>query len=220
MNVKICGITNMKDALAAVEAGADLLGFNFYPLSVRYIDPHNCANIQTTLRDLGLKTVSVGVFVNASIQNILSTIDRCGLEYVQLSGDEPPEYLEQLRGIAWKSVRPAHLADLEQIFTMYPPRKNAPAWLVDAQQAGKYGGTGKRADWNLAAHLARQYPILLAGGLNPHNVAEAVQAVHPWGVDVASGVESMPGRKDKQKMIEFIRAAKAMQQENEYADRK
>lgn len=218
MKVKICGITTLDDALAAMEAGADLIGFNFYPISPRYIDPHDCAHIRSALQDRGPAVTSVGVFVNASPLLILSILESCGLDYAQLSGDEPPEYLEELGEKSLKAIRPASPADLAQITSLYPPRKTAPAWLMDAQEPGKYGGTGKRADWSLARQLARQHPLLLAGGLDPSNVARAVQMVHPWGVDVASGVEISPGRKDPKKMIDFVRAARVVEEEVEYAD--
>jgi phosphoribosylanthranilate isomerase len=132
----------------------------------------------------------------------------CGLDLAQLSGDEAPELLDELDGRAFKALRPVDekslLADIER----YPYHDSAPAWLIDACLPGAYGGTGRSADRCLAAELARMAPILLAGGLQPENVVEAIQQVQPWGVDVASGVETRPGYKDHAKMAAFIHHAK------------
>lgn len=197
--IKICGIKTVDDAVAALEAGADLLGFNFYPKSPRYIDVGICRNIMSVMRRHG-RVVCVGVFVNASVADILATLDTCGLSLAQLHGDEPAEMLQQLNGMAFKAFRgiPENLDG----FT----RDEAPAFLLDASVKGLYGGSGITADWEAAAKLAKEYPLLLAGGLTPANVAEAVRQVRPWGVDVASGVESEPGKKDAGKMAAFVQA--------------
>jgi phosphoribosylanthranilate isomerase len=215
MKVKICGITNLEDALAAVEAGADLLGFNFYPPSPRYISPGSCAAILEGLERRRLQVVSVGVFVNASPAQVAAILSECGLAQAQLSGDEPPADLELLGERAFKSLRPENPETLAAWVSRYPRRSLAPAWLVDAYRPGQYGGTGQVADWSLARSLAEQAPVLLAGGLRPENVAEAIAQVQPWGVDVASGVEFTPGRKDRQKMAAFIAAARQVTQENQ-----
>ena len=208
MKVKICGLTNLGDSLAAVDAGADLLGFNFYPPSPRYIDPEDCARIVRELRARGLRVVAVGVFVNASAADILKIMDTCRLDLAQLCGDEPRAVLAAVGPRAFKALRPANATALRESLANYSPRPAPPAWLVDAHRAGQYGGTGQIAEWNLARGLARKAPILLAGGLNPTNVAQAVRQVQPWGVDVASGVETSPGIKDDAKMRAFVDAVR------------
>lgn len=197
--VKICGIRTVADALAAKEAGADLIGFNFYPKSPRYIDVGGCRDIMSVMRRYGHITY-VGVFVNASVPEIRATLETCGLSLAQLHGEETAEMLKALDGKAFKAFRgvPASPDGFA--------RGDAPALLVDASVKGAYGGTGVTADWNRAAELAKQYPLLLAGGLTPENVAEAVRQVKPWGVDVASGVETSPGLKDTGKMKAFVKA--------------
>ncbi len=207
MIVKICGITTLGDALACIEAGADWLGFNFYPPSPRYIAPAACAEITTTLRQKHPEVRLVGVFVDAAPQGIAQILDSCGLHLAQLCGHEPPEHLAMLGERAFKALRPADAAALEADLATYAARVEAPAWLIDAYRPGEFGGTGHTADWLLAAELARRAPIFLAGGLNPENVAEAIAQVRPWGVDVASGVESAPERKDMALVRAFVRAA-------------
>lgn len=202
--IKICGIKTAKDALAALDAGADLIGFNFYPKSPRYIDPGICRDIMAVMRKYGHITY-VGVFVNASVGEIRATLNTCALSLAQLHGDETAEMLKSLHGKAFKAFRGVPVNPGGLI------RNGAPALLVDASVKGEFGGTGVTADWNGAAELAKQYPILLAGGLTPENVAEAVQRVQPWGVDVASGVESAPGVKDAAKMKAFVRAVKRLE---------
>ncbi|HEX9014029.1 MAG TPA: phosphoribosylanthranilate isomerase [Anaerolineaceae bacterium] len=201
--VKICGIKTLDDALAAAEAGAGYLGFNFYPRSVRCIDPAACARITAVLRAEYPKVRLVGIFVNVPAAEIRSVLGSCGLDLAQLHGDEGPEVVAQLAPLAFKAYRggfdPAR-AGL---------RAEPPACLLDAAVQGAFGGTGATADWNAAAGLARQVPLFLAGGLNPGNVAEAVRQVRPWGVDTASGVESSPGVKDAGKIRAFIAAVRA-----------
>lgn len=216
MKVKICGITNLRDALDAIDAGADLLGFNFYPPSPRYIDPQACARLVTGIQDRGLSATSVGVFVNHDVRTISTILDECGLDIAQLSGDEAPEMLVALGERAFKAIRPASQADLVEFQQRYPPREEAPACLVDGYRPGKYGGTGENANWHLARRLAIRSPVLLAGGLNPANVVTAIQQVQPWGVDVASGVERGPGEKDSRKMAAFVNAVRNYTQEHLY----
>lgn len=217
MKVKICGIRTFEEALDVIEAGADMIGFNFYPSSPRYITPGNCMRLvlrlETALREEIADVVLVGVFVNASPRYIHAVFRDCHLDMIQLSGDEPPEVLEELGERAFKALRPASAEALDEAVRLYPRRTMAPAWLVDAFRPGLYGGTGEVGDWAAAARLAREAPILLAGGLRPDNVAQALRQVNPWGVDVASGVESEPGVKDPRKVRDFIRAVRSFQQE-------
>ena len=200
--IKICGIKTVNDALAAMDAGADLIGFNFYPKSPRYIDVGICRNIMSVMRKYGQMTF-VGVFVNASVAEIRGTIETCGLNLAQLHGDESSQMVKSMNGEAFKAFRgiPEHLDGFV--------RDTAPALLVDASVKGAYGGTGVTADWTAVAQLAERYPLLLAGGLTPENVAQAVQRVKPWGVDVASGVESSPGQKDPDKMRAFVQTVRS-----------
>lgn len=200
--VKICGIKTLKDALAAIDAGADYLGFNFYPKSVRFIEKTACAEITSVLKREHPQIKLVGVFVNSSVEDIKGILQTCHLDLAQLHGDETPETFAQLAPHAFRAFRgiPESNAGYE--------RDEAPAILIDAAVKGVYGGSGVTADWTAAAKLAKKYPLLLAGGLTHENVADAVRQVQPWGVDVASGVESAPGEKDAGKMSAFIKAVK------------
>lgn len=206
--VKICGLTTLEDALAAVESGADMLGFNFYPKSPRCLTPQACAQITCEVARVAPTVMLVGVFVNTSAAEVAAILDACGLHLAQLCGDEPPEELRALGDRAFKVLRPPHRAALEAALLRYSARAAPPAYLFDAYIGGQYGGTGRRADWSLARVVARWAPILLAGGLTPDNVAEAIAQVRPWGVDVASGVEATPGRKDRKKMLAFVQNAR------------
>ncbi len=197
--IKICGIKTVTDALAAMDAGADLIGFNFYPKSPRYISVGRCRDIMSVMRRYGHITY-VGVFVNASVAEVHATMETCGLSLAQLHGDETSEMLRELNGRAFKAFR-----GIPQSLNGFA-RPDEPAFLVDASVKGSYGGTGVTADWKSAAELAMKYPLLLAGGLTPANVADAVKQVNPWGVDVASVVESAPGEKDPKKMKAFVQA--------------
>lgn len=198
--VKICGIKTLKDALAAIEAGADYLGFNFYPKSVRFIEKTACAEITSLLQREHPHIKLVGVFVNSPVDEVKDILQTCHLDLAQLHGDETPDMFAQLAPHAFRAFRgiPESNAGYE--------RNEAPFMLIDAAVKGVYGGSGVSADWAAAAKLAQQYPLLLAGGLTPENVADAVRQVQPWGVDVASGVESAPGEKDAEKMKAFVRA--------------
>jgi phosphoribosylanthranilate isomerase len=200
--IKICGIKTLKDALAAIEAGADYLGFNFYPKSVRFIEKSVCAEITSALKHEYPHIKLVGVFVNSTVDEVKDILQTCHLDLAQLHGDETPEIFSQLAPHAFRAFRgiPESNAGYE--------RGEAPFMLIDAAVKGVYGGSGITADWTAAAKLAQKYPLLLAGGLTPENVADAVRQVNPWGVDVASGVESAPGEKDVAKMSAFVKAVK------------
>ncbi len=206
--IKICGIKTLPDALAAIEAGADYLGFNFYPKSVRFIEKSACAEITSVLKREYPKVKLVGVFVNSSVEEIKDILQTCHLDLAQLHGDETPEMFAQLAPHAFRAFRgiPESNAGYE--------RDEAPAMLIDAAVKGIYGGSGVTADWTAAAELAKKYPLLLAGGLTPENVADAVRLVQPWGVDVASGVESAPGEKDAGKMVQFVKAVREVENQS------
>jgi phosphoribosylanthranilate isomerase len=205
VKVKICGITNIDDARAALEVGADLLGFNFYAKSPRYIAPEKARDIAAQIRSNGRKPLLVGVFVNSPLEEIRSILEIAQFDLAQLHGDEPVRVLEQLNGRGFKALRPISEKEAEIDAEWFAPHgPNAPVLLIDAYHKDQYGGTGHTADWSIATKLAQHYPILLAGGLTPENVAEAIRQVRPWGVDVASGVECAPGKKDAGKMKLFV----------------
>jgi phosphoribosylanthranilate isomerase len=201
VRVKICGITNLADAQVAVEAGADALGFNFYEKSPRFIPTAAAAEISRALPPFTLRT---GVFVNPSEELVRRAIGECGLNLLQFHGDEPPDFCTQFGLMSIKAFRIRDAASLKEL-TKY----RTDAWLLDAYASDTFGGTGEKFNWNLAIEAQRPgKPVFLAGGLTLENVAEAVQQVQPFGVDVSSGVESSPGRKDPVKMRAFIKSAK------------
>ncbi len=206
--VKICGIKSLNDALAAIEAGADYLGFNFYLKSVRFIEKSTCAEIMSVLKREHPQIKLVGVFVNSSVEEIKDILQTCQLDLAQLHGDETPETFAQLTPHAFRAFRgiPDSNAGYE--------RNEVPAMLIDAAVKGVYGGSGVTADWAVAVKLAKKYPLLLAGGLTSENVADAVRQVQPWGVDVASGVESAPGEKDAEKMSAFVKAVREVENQS------
>ncbi len=204
VKVKICGITNLADGLAATEAGADALGFVFYDQSPRCITVEAAAAL---IRQLPTFVMKVGVFVNAPDDFVLQASRECGLNLLQFHGDELPEYCLQFGLMSMKAFRIRDAGSLEAL-----QRYTTDAWLLDAYLPGKPGGTGATFNWDLAlgAHgLGR--PIFLAGGLTPENVATAVRRVRPYGVDVSSGVETAPGRKDHVRVKAFIQAAKSVE---------
>jgi len=213
--IKICGITNVDDALAAARAGADAVGLNFYPKSPRCVDADAADRI---IASLPRETVKVGLFVNAPAQEVCRTFDRLGLDLIQLHGDEPPRYLAQLAGRpVMRAFRPGPdgLEPLERYLAHCRRLGCTPRLvLVDALVPGQYGGTGRLADWHLlrtyagAAKAGPGPPLVLAGGLTPGNVAEAIAIVRPAAVDTASGVELGPGRKDPAAVEAFVRAAR------------
>jgi phosphoribosylanthranilate isomerase len=217
MKIKICGIRTYEEAIMVIEAGADMLGFNLYPQSPRYIIPGDCmrlmVRLEMALRERMAAITTVGVFVNAEPEFIHAVFRDCHFDRIQLSGDESPEMLEELGERAFKVMRPTSAESLVEAVEAYPRRTLAPAWLVDTYRAGEYGGTGEIADWGLASQLAANAPILLAGGLRADNVVEALRRVNPWGVDSASGVESAPGVKDPKKVRDFVQAVRSYTRE-------
>jgi phosphoribosylanthranilate isomerase len=229
VKVKICGLTNLVDAQAAQVAGADMLGFIFFPKSPRYVEPERAREVLGALNRDRRVVLTVGVFVNESAEVIAQILDFCGLDVAQLHGEEPPSMLSlnggsakeivdrdpsPLRGRVYKAVRPRSAEEAAALANQYGLPASArrggqlPAFLLDAYHPQLRGGTGQTGDWRLAAPLAAQYPVLLAGGLNPSNVAEAVRSVRPWGVDVASGVEKSPGQKDHAAVETLLRAVR------------
>ena len=230
VRVKICGITNFADARIALQAGADYLGFNLYPKSPRYIAPEiikqmvlgigywvsdRDAPIPNTQYPISNPPQFVGIFVNETVESISDILAFTGLDYAQLHGDEPSASLQRLAGKAFKAVRPADAEGAWEAASRFAPLglDDGPQLLIDAYDPAEYGGTGKKADWQVAAELALRYPrLMLAGGLTPGNVAQAVRAVRPWAVDVSSGVEASPGRKDHDAVRAFIHAAKESEQ--------
>ena len=204
VKVKICGITNLADGMAAAEAGADALGFVFYDRSPRGVSIGAAADL---IRHLPPFVLKVGVLVNAPEDLVFRAIRECGLSLLQFHGDEAPEYCLQFGLMSMKAFRIRDAASL-QALRNYP----TDAWLLDAYVPGTPGGTGETFNWDLALE-ARGWgrPLFLAGGLTAENVAEAVRRVRPYGVDVSSGVEAAPGRKDHAKVRAFIQAAKAVE---------
>jgi len=201
--VKICGITNVRDARVAARLGADALGFNFFKGSPRYIKP---ARAKAIIAALPPFTTTVGVFVDAAPEDILEICRLCNLDAVQLHGRETPSQVSAVRGVRRiKAIRVQSERDIETC-----PRYHVDAYLLDAYVPGEFGGTGEQFNWALAREAARFGPIILAGGLTPDNVAEAIETAAPYAVDVASGIETAPGRKNKSAMAEFIRRAKAI----------
>jgi phosphoribosylanthranilate isomerase len=197
--LKVCGITRLTDALHAVNHGATALGFVFWPRSPRFVAPDAAASI---VAELPSTVVAVGVFVNESIDGICSVAGQVRLGAVQLHGDEPPAYADAL---AWPVLRSV---------TLDSARSTADAWrpetmlLLDTADPERRGGTGKPVDWEEAAALARERQIILAGGLTPDNVSDAIRTVQPHGVDVSSGVEESPGVKDFDKVARFLEHAR------------
>ena len=211
--IKICGITSVDDALLVARAGADAVGLNFYPRSPRYISFDTARKIVAALPK---EIVKVGLFVNAPPVDVCRTYDALSLDLIQLHGDEPPEYLAQLGNrpvMRAFRVKPGHLHPvLEYLARCRGLQAEPKLSLIDSLIPGEYGGTGKTVDWSTAQQYAAQPglpPLVLAGGLTPDNVAEAIAAVRPAAVDVASGVESSPGRKDPAAGRKFVQAADA-----------
>ena len=203
VKIKICGLTNLPDALAAAEAGADALGFVFCDESPRCVSLETASGI---IRELPPSIVKVGVFVNAEEEFVRRAIAECGLNLLQFHGDESAAYCLQFHLMSMKAFRIRNAASL-QALSDYP----TDAWLLDAYAPGKLGGTGEKFNWDLAIEAQKLgRPIFLAGGLTPENVADAVRRVRPYAVDVSSGVEKAPGKKDHAKVKAFIQAAKSI----------
>ena len=200
--IKICGITNVDDALAAVEAGADALGFNFYPKSPRYIAPGEARRI---IEQLPQEVLCAGVFVNEDADSLQRIVHEAGLGAAQLHGDESPEFCRDLRGV----MRIKALRVGEDFLAEEVTRFGTEAILLDAFTKDAFGGTGRTFDWEVARRARELVPkLFLAGGLTTENVSEAVRAVRPFAVDVCGGVETAPGRKSQRLVKNFIEAAR------------
>jgi phosphoribosylanthranilate isomerase len=206
LRIKICGITNREDALAAIECGADALGFVFYSESPRAITPEIAKSIVSEFQPF---ITSVGVFVNETRKELERIADYAGLNIVQLHGTESPEDCCLNRTVI-KAIRVKDLTDLEPL-THY---KSASAFLLDTYAPNSIGGTGQRFNWEIAIEAKKFGKIILAGGLTPDNVADAIQTVLPYGIDVCSGVESSKkGKKDLKKLRKFIERARKASKE-------
>lgn len=203
--IKICGITDLEDAKMAADLGADMLGFNFYPASPRFIDP---AKTKEIIEELGGRVGTVGVFVNEPVDLVLRTAGEANVDTIQLHGDETPEYVREIRkkcGLkvikAFRVLRDTDLRALDGY--------GVDAILLDSYSRDLYGGTGELSDWEAARQAVSTFPkVFLAGGLNAENVKFAIETVRPYAVDVASGVEAAKGRKDPIKLRDFIRNAR------------
>jgi phosphoribosylanthranilate isomerase len=214
--IKVCGITNLDDARCAATAGADFLGFIFYPKSPRFVTPEQAAVITQAIRDefgTGAPRCT-GVFVDEPAARVIEILDTAGLDLAQLHGDEPPDVVQSLHPRAFKAIRPRTPAEANAAIATYRGAIAAlqdrdvtlPQLLIDAYHPQQYGGTGISADLAVVRPIARQVRLLLAGGLTPETVASAIEQVRPWGVDVSSGVEATKGVKDHAKVRTFIQA--------------
>lgn len=203
VRVKICGITCVEDAMVAVKAGADALGFVFWNGSLRCIDPLRAKAVIAALPPF---LTRVGLFVDAEPEEVREVAGIAGVDVVQLHGNERPRIVDALKGLrVIKAIRIASEQDLAKMM-LY----QVDAYVLDTYVKDQPGGTGKTFDWDIARRASLNGPVILAGGLTPENVASAVRQARPYAVDVSSGVESEPGRKDKSKMKEFVRNAKSV----------
>lgn len=196
VKIKICGITNKQDALAAIDMGADLLGFNFYPKSLRYIEPADALDI---INKIPTFVDTVGIFVNSEYSEFRTFEEYGFLNWVQLHGDETPEFCDSLRYMNFKTIKAIRVKsdkDIEKAGLF-----STDAILFDTFDPKEYGGTGKTFDWSLIGNLNRR--IFLAGGINPENAANAI-GVGVYGIDVCSGIEESPGKKDHKKMQQLF----------------
>jgi phosphoribosylanthranilate isomerase len=200
VRIKICGITSAADAQAAIEAGANLIGFNFYQKSPRHISEDQAAEIRPKLPK---KVKAVGIFVNGLPADVIALRSSLSLDAVQLHGDESPETVAEIAPVV--PVIKAFRVEAEFPITTLDEYSKAFAFLFDAAHTDQYGGTGRTTDWDVARRASLKHRIILAGGLKLENVAAAVRIVRPYGIDVASGVESSPGKKDHELLREFIK---------------
>ena len=200
VKVKVCGTTRLEDALQAVECGADAIGFIFYRKSPRYVTAKTAKDICSKLPPFVNR---VGVFVNETAETVNRIADRCGLDAVQLHGDESPAFCRKIRHRVIKAVRVKDAGSLKGL-SRYP----VDGFLLDTYKEDQRGGTGEVFDWDLARRAKKYGPIIIAGGLNPGNVKAAIQKAQPYGVDVSSGVEQSPGKKDPKKIKALLKAVR------------
>ena len=205
--IKVCGITSLPSAAAAVEAGVDALGFNMYEHSVRFIGTEATNKI---LRELPSSTIKVGLFVNHSEAEVLSIIEQCCFDVLQFHGDEDNSFCASFSKPFMKAIRVGQETNIAREVASYP---DSVAVLLDSSVKGKFGGTGISFDWRSVPELTK--PVVLAGGLDANNVAEAISIVGPYAVDVSGGVESSPGKKDPELIREFVGAVAATNQSKE-----
>ncbi len=203
MIIKICGVTRPEDAAFAAEIGADWLGLNFWPRSRRVVGRSQALEVAQAARAARPDVALVGVFVDQPIEEVTGLVDALGLDFAQLHGDEPPAYVRRLGRRAIKAIPLARDSDVDRLDDY-----SCATFLVDTPSPGR-GGSGELGDWELARHAAELHRVILAGGLTPDNVADAVATVSPHGVDAASGVESTPGRKEPLLVERFVTAARA-----------
>lgn len=209
--IKICGIKNEEHALAVAECGADFIGLVFAQ-SPRQVTPARAEKIVAALKQNNAKIETVGVFVNTRPGRVKNIAERCNLDWVQLSGDEPWEYCLEIARPVIQVVRVSRNRKPEQVCNdlVYGKKllkKQKHIFMLDSSARERYGGTGRKFDWKLAKPIAREFPVIIAGGLTPNNVAEAIRVISPWGVDVSSGVETK-GVKDMDKIKKFIQAVR------------
>jgi phosphoribosylanthranilate isomerase len=203
--IKICGITNIDDARAAIDAGADALGFNFYPPSPRYISPEDAREIIEQLPD---SVLTVGVFVNEGTESLKNIAARAGIAAVQLHGDESPRYSRELAA-SYEVIKVLAVADdfNPQVAQAYEVQ----AIMLDTRHKTLRGGTGRAFDWSVASQVNQLVPkLFLAGGLSPENIEEAIELVRPFAVDACSALEDSPGRKNRQRMRAFVEKARGV----------
>jgi len=197
IKVKICGMTQLKDALFAVEQGVDAVGFIFYKKSPRAV---TMKTVREIIKKLPPLVETVGVFVNESAERVNKMADYCGLDLVQLHGEESPAFCRKIRRRVIKAFRVKDLQSIKQL-EKFP----VSGFLLDTFSDDLHGGTGKKFDWNLALPAKKMGPVILAGGLTSRNILQAVRQVRPYGVDVCSGVEKSPGIKDLEKVRAFLK---------------
>jgi phosphoribosylanthranilate isomerase len=213
VRIKICGITNLADARAAILAGADMLGFNFYRPSPRFIEPQDARttieSLRAEIKALPRTVTMVGVFVNEPAESIVRIADEAGVAAIQLHGDESVEFCRELKTLLPDRFLIKALRSRGEGVTEQATEYDVDAIMLDAFDAELRGGTGRTVDWNLARRTRAAVPrLFLAGGLSPENVREAIDAVQPFAVDACSALESSPGHKDAERMDAFVRAVR------------